>query len=150
MVELPADLVTVTFSPQSSVAFFLKGVLECAGLTVSAATSSPADLEAEVGRVRPNAIVYDVSFPFAQNWQELQEIRRRPTLRNVPVVVTTSEARELFRATGCSSAIELFARPNDVAPFRRALLGAIRALTKNHAALEQRQGTSALSKQFTS
>jgi CheY-like chemotaxis protein len=132
--DLLGDLVAVTFSPQSSVAFFLKGVLECAGLTVSAATSSPEDLEAEVGRVRPNAIVYDVSFPFTLNWQQLQEIRCRPLLRNVPVIVTTSETRELFRATGCSAAIELFARPNDVAPLRQALLGAIRALPNDHAA----------------
>ncbi len=134
MAELPVEFVTVAFSPQSSVAFFLKNILEFAGLRVTEATSTLEDLEAAVRRDRPTAIVYDVSFPFTFHWEQLQKIRRRPSLQSVPVVVTTSEARELFRATGCSSAIELFARPNDVSQFRQALLGAIGALTTDHAA----------------
>ncbi len=134
MAETPARSVIVTYSPQSSVAYFLKGVLECAGLTVSAAVSEMDELEALVRRSRPDAIVYDVSFPFRENWQKLQEARGLATLRSLPIVITTSESRELFRVTGCSSAIELFARPNDVAPFRQALLGAIRAIPKDHAA----------------
>jgi CheY-like chemotaxis protein len=134
MAETPASSVIVTYSPQSSVAYFLKGVLECAGLTVSAAASDVDELETCVQRRRPDGIVYDVSFPFRENWQKLQEVRGLPSLRDLPIVITTSEARELFRVTGCSSAIELFARPNDVAPFRQALLGAIRAIPKDHAA----------------
>src|SRR5256885_343033 len=104
----------VTFSPQSSVAYFLKGVLDCAGFEVCGAVSTLEELETLVRRNRPDAIVYDVSFPFASNWKMLQDVRSRPALRNIPVVVTTSEPRELFRATGCSSAIEVFTRPDDV------------------------------------
>jgi CheY-like chemotaxis protein len=80
------------------------------------------------------AIVYDVSFPFKLHWQQLQEIRRRPSLRRTPIIVTTSEARELFRETGCSSAIELFARPADVALFKQTLLNAMGRPSGDHAA----------------
>jgi CheY-like chemotaxis protein len=118
----------ITFSPQSSVAYFLKGVLDCAGFDVCAAVSTPEELEAVVTRDRPDAIVYDVSFPFASNWQKLQNVCRRPALRNIPVVVTTSEPRELFRATGCSSAIEVFTRPDDVRQFREVLQSAIESV----------------------
>ena len=69
-----------------------------------------------------------MSFPFASNWQKLQDVRGRPALRNIPVVVTTSEPRELFRATGCSSAIEVFTRPDDVRQFREVLQSAIESV----------------------
>ena len=134
MAEIPTNFVTVTFSPQSSVAFFLKGILECAGLTVAAAASNATDLVALAERVRPDAIVYDVSFPFSSNWQALQEVRSCPSLRGVPVVVTTSERRELSRATGCSTAIEIFARPDNVTVLRQALRSAIEAIAPGHAA----------------
>jgi DNA-binding NarL/FixJ family response regulator len=121
----------VTFSRQPSVAYFLKGVLDCAGFTTIAASSSPQDLEAAVERMHPDAIVYDVSFPFAENWDQLQELRA--TLGNIPVVITTSEARELYRRVGVSSAIEIFRRPDDVTEIREAITGAIRANVSSYA-----------------
>lgn len=117
----------VTFSRQPSVAYFLKGVLDCAGFTTIAASSSAQDLEAAVERMHPDAIVYDVSFPFTENWRQLQELRGRTAIGNIPVVITTSEARELFRRVGVSSAIEIFRRPDDVTEIREAITGAIRA-----------------------
>jgi CheY-like chemotaxis protein len=132
MVDGFSGHVALTFSPQSSVAYLLKGVLDCAGFAVGAALSDPEELELVVRSGRPDVIVYDVSFPFAKNWQMLQDLRGRPALHNVPVVVTTSEPRELFRATGCSSAIEMFTRPDDVSEFRRALQNAIEAVAPTH------------------
>ena len=134
MAEAKRDYVTVTFSPQSSIAYFLKGVLDCAGFSVAAAVSNPDELEALVSDVRPDAIVYDVSFPFAENWRELQDLRRRTAFMRIPVIVTTSESRQLFRATGYSSAIEIFARPDDVSALQGALRGAIEAVAPVHAA----------------
>jgi CheY-like chemotaxis protein len=125
---------TVTFSPQSLVAYFLKGVLECSGLTVSAAASSVADLEECVRRNQPAAIVYDVSFPFSTNWQALQALRSQPALRNVPVVVTTSDARELFRVTGYSNAIEIIVKPENIVGLRQSLRHAIEAVAPVRAA----------------
>jgi CheY-like chemotaxis protein len=132
MVDGDSGYVAVTFSPQSSVAYLLKGVLACAGFTVSAALSDPAELESVVRSGRPDVIVYDVSFPFRKHWQTLQELRSLPAMRKVPVVITTSEPRELFRATGCASAIEVFTRPDDMSEFRHALQNAIEAVAPAH------------------
>ncbi len=77
MAEPTREHVAVTFSPQLSVAYFLKGVLDYAGFGVCAAVSSPDELELIVSQERPDAVVYNVSFPFAENWQSLQELRGR-------------------------------------------------------------------------
>jgi CheY-like chemotaxis protein len=124
----------VTFSQKASVAYFLKGILDCDGFTVTAAFSSLGDLEEAVWRARPEAIVFDVRFPFAANWEKLQQVRERPALRNVPIVVTSSESRELFCAVGGSAAIDVFARTDDVGALAEALRRAIAAVAPRHAA----------------
>jgi CheY-like chemotaxis protein len=129
---MPSSIV-VTFSPQPSVAYFLKGVLDCAGFTVVSAASELDELEAQVERMRPDAVVYDVSFPFAENWHSLQQLRSRGAMRGIPVVITTSEARELFRRVGVSDAIELFRRPDDVVALRRAVCATIERTRSAHA-----------------
>jgi CheY-like chemotaxis protein len=121
MVRLPASLVAITFSPQSSIAHFVKELLIAGGVPVDGAFSSVEDLEQHVRDNKPAVIVYDVSFPFAANWAILQDLRRRPAFRDISIVVTTSESRALFRAVGCATAVELFARPNDVQALASAL-----------------------------
>ena len=117
--------VLVAFSPQPSVAFFLKGVLDCAGFTVVAASSELATLEQIVERTRPDAVVCDIGFPFLENWTALQQTCHRPALRHLPVVVTTSEVLELRRQVGETGAIELFRRPDDFSALRAAVQSAI-------------------------
>ena len=50
MSEITRDYAVVTYSPQSSVAFFLKGILDRAGFTTTATFSTPDDFEAVVAR----------------------------------------------------------------------------------------------------
>jgi len=126
--------VVLAFSPQPSFAYFLKGVLDCAGLTAIASSSSAEDLEALAQRTRPDAIVYDVSYPFAENWHRLQQVKNLPAVRGIPFVITTSETQELFRRVGCSSAIELFARPSDLAAFQSTVRNAIENAAPGYAA----------------
>ena len=126
--------VILAFSPQPSFAYFLKGVLDCAGLTAIASSSGAEDLEALAKRARPDAIVYDVSYPFTENWHQLQQLKNRPALRDIPFVITTSEAQELFRRVGCSTAIELFARPSDLAAFQSAVRNVIETTAPGYAA----------------
>jgi CheY-like chemotaxis protein len=111
----------------------MKGVLDCAGFVATATSSNPSELEALVQHIEPDAIVYDVSYPFTENWQQLQCLRSRLSLRHVPFVITTSEARELFRRTG-ATALELFSRPDDLAAFQSAVRNAIEAAAPHHAA----------------
>lgn len=117
--------VVVTFSHQPSVAYFLKGVLDCAGFAVTAVSSNLDDLEEAVQRTRADAIVYDLSYPFQANWQALQQLRARAGLQETPVVITTSEAQGLHRALGVSAAVEIFKRPDDVSELRRVVRGTI-------------------------
>ena len=134
MPDTTSAYVAVTFSPQASVAYFLRGVLESAGFAVSAASFCPNDLQRVVMRTRPDVIVYDLSFPFNENWHQFQELKHRPSIHNIPVVITTSEARELYRTVGVSAAVELFKRPDDVTELRAAVRCAIEAATPVHAA----------------
>jgi DNA-binding NarL/FixJ family response regulator len=119
--------VVVTFSPQPSIAYFLKGVLDCAGFTVIAASSTPDDLAAVVERTRPNTIVYDVSYPFTESWNQLRRLQSRAAVGGIPFVVTTSDARELRRQVGVATAIEICTRPDDVFDLREAVQCAIEA-----------------------
>jgi CheY-like chemotaxis protein len=120
-----ATCVAAPFSPQPSVAYFLRTLLESAGLTVTSASFHEDDLEAVVRRDRPEVIVYDVSFPFTENWSRLQQLQRRPAFRSIPIVITTSEARTLYRSVGVSAAIEVFTRPTDVSELRAAVQRAL-------------------------
>lgn len=72
----------------------------------------------------PDAIIYEVAFPFATSWRQLLELRREPALAYLPVVVTTPDARELHRRVGVT-ALELFRRPDDLSEVREAVLSAI-------------------------
>ena len=119
--------VVVTFSHQASVAYFLKGVLDCAGFAVTAVSSNLDDLEAVVQRTRADAIVYDLGDPFQGNWRELEQFRARIALQGTPVVITTSKAHRLYRALGVSAAVEIFSRSDDVAELRRVVQSTIEA-----------------------
>jgi CheY-like chemotaxis protein len=121
-----ASCEAVTFSRQPSVAYFLKGVLDCAGYKVVAALSTADNLEAVVERTKPKVIVYDVSYPFEESWNALQQLRRSPAFSHTPVVVTTSEAAAFRRAVGVSAAIEIFAKP-DVNELREVVRRTIEA-----------------------
>lgn len=121
MTGTPRPYVAVTFSPQPSVAYFLRGVLDSAGFQVAEAAFRPDDLEAAVHRAHPDVIVYDVSYPFTENWRQCQQLLQRAAVRDIPVVITTSEQRELKRSVGVSAAVELFSRPDDVTELRRVV-----------------------------
>ena len=69
--------VAVTFSPQPSVAYFLRGVLDSAGFMVAEAAFRPDDFEVAIERSHPDVIVYDVSYPFRENWQQCQQLLGR-------------------------------------------------------------------------
>jgi CheY-like chemotaxis protein len=125
MADAARPYLVVAFSPQPSLAYFMKGVLDCAGLTAIAASSNPDEVEALAARARPDAVVYDVSFPFVENWNRLEQLRTRPALSGIPFVITTSEAREFKRRVGNSTAVELFSRAKDVRQLQSAVRSAI-------------------------
>ncbi len=123
MQQVARDYVVVTFSPQPSIADFLKRIVDAAGFA-SQATSTEDQLAQVVEGVMPDAIVYEIGFPFSDNWHRLVQMRTKPTFHNVPFVITTADARELYRRVGVP-AIELFRRPDDLTELRDTVLDAI-------------------------
>ena len=119
------DQVVVTFSPQPSVAAFLLRIVDAAGFSANATASTVEELETLVERVSPDAIVYEIGFPFTDNWHQLVQARQRPCLQKMAIVITTGDARELYRRVGVPAAIELFRKPDDFTELRGAILGAI-------------------------
>src|SRR4029077_2882054 len=113
MPQVARDHIVVTFSPQPSVAAFLQRIVDAAGFTADATASTVEELETLVKRVSPHAVVYEIGFPFADNWHQLVQARPRPCLQNLPIVITTGDARELYRRVGVPAAIELFRKPDD-------------------------------------
>jgi DNA-binding response OmpR family regulator len=117
----------IAYSSQPSVADLLQRVLDEAGFASSAVWSSPDDLESEVRRCPPAAIVFDVGIPFAEHWRGLQQVRSRVALRGVPVVIATAAPPEVYRSVGVVHAFDTFRRPNDVATVRATVCAAIDA-----------------------
>jgi hypothetical protein len=133
MADAVRDHIVVTFSPQPSVAAFLQRIVDAAGFTSNATASTVEELETLVKSVSPDAVVYEIGFPFAANWHQLVEARQRPCLQNMAFVITTGDARELYRRVGVPAAIELFRKPDDFTELRGAILGAIREAAPVHA-----------------
>lgn len=123
MQQAARDYAVVTFSPQPSVADFLKRIVESAGFA-SRAASSTDELETLMANELPDAIVYEIGFPFTDNWRQLVALQNRPAFRGVPFVITTPDAPELYRRVGVS-ALELFRRPDDLNELKQMVLGAI-------------------------
>jgi CheY-like chemotaxis protein len=67
--------------------------------TVLARITGMLDPEEEVARLadaeRPDVVVYDVGFPYAENWRLLEGLRSKPPLASIPLVVTTASRRAL-------------------------------------------------------
>jgi CheY-like chemotaxis protein len=66
---------------------------------VTARLTAMHNPEEEVARLaqaeRPDVVVYDVGYPYAENWRLLESLRSKPALTSVPVVVTTASRRAL-------------------------------------------------------
>ncbi len=103
--------VLIAFSRQPSVADFMKQILAEAGYTAIASWSTIDDLERAVSDHCPAAVVYEVGFPLAAEWERFCEARRRPTLAHVPLVLATPAHPDLYLRVGISQALDVFTRP---------------------------------------
>ena len=104
--------VVIAFSRQPSVADFMKQILEEAGYAAIASWSTLDDLERAVSDHCPAAVVYEVGFPLAAEWERFCEARCRPTLAHVPLVIATPAPPDLYQRIGISQALDVFTRPS--------------------------------------
>jgi hypothetical protein len=104
--------VLIAFSRQPSVADFMARFLEAAGYAAIACWSTLDDLECAVASHSPAAIVYEVGFPLADEWERFDEARRRPNLAHVPLVLATAAPRGQYRRFDISEPLAIFTRPS--------------------------------------
>ena len=122
------DAPIITFSPEPSVADFLKRIVEDAGFVATAIWSSIEDLENAVAQVRPSALVYEVGIPFAEKWESFLAAIRRPAIAGIPIVIATPASAEQCRRAGAAATLEILPRPTRD-EVTEAILAAVRTQT---------------------
>jgi DNA-binding response OmpR family regulator len=114
--------VLIAFSRQPSIADFIARCFEQAGYVAIACWSTLDDLERAVGAHCPAAIVYEVGFPLADEWERFGEARTRSNLAHVPMIIATAAPPDQYRLFGISNPLEIFTRPS-----KREIEAALRA-----------------------
>jgi CheY-like chemotaxis protein len=72
------------------------------------------DVAAFITRHQPTAILFDISAPYASNWDYLAALRLLPESRALPFIVTTTNKGALDKAVGPNDAIEVTGTPADL------------------------------------
>ena len=67
-----------------------------------------------VRRHRPDVIVFDVSFPYDHNWMRYREFREADGVREIPIVLTTTNTKALHDIVGATEALEIVGKPYDL------------------------------------
>ena len=67
-----------------------------------------------VRRHQPDVIVFDVSFPYDQNWMRYREFRQADGVREIPIVLTTTNTKALHDIVGATEAFEIVGKPYDL------------------------------------
>jgi CheY-like chemotaxis protein len=94
-------------------------VLRGAGYEVVTAMLADArrgkqDLVAFIKETDPRVIVYDVSFPYAINWTQLEGLRDRGALLGRGVLVTTPNRRAMQDLLKVGDVLEITGRPEEI------------------------------------
>ena len=106
-----ASCTVIAFSPQPSVAEFMKRFLEEAGYHAIACWSTVDDLERVVADNDPAAVVYEVGLPFASELNRFNDNRRRQALVHLRFVIATAAPLDLCHRYGITDALDIFSRP---------------------------------------
>ena len=108
------------FNTNDDVVELLRIVLENAGFVVISAhvdriKRGEVDLEHFVTQHQPKVIVYDIPPPYDRQWAFLNHMRRLPFLRDIPFVLTSTNAAKLRELVGTDEMIyEIIGKPYDL------------------------------------
>jgi CheY-like chemotaxis protein len=73
------------------------------------------DLAAFMTEHRPNVVIYDIAPPYEANWELFDRLRSTPAMSQVPVVITSTNARHLETLAGSDQQIyEVVGKPYDL------------------------------------
>jgi CheY-like chemotaxis protein len=93
----------------------------------------PLGLEAVRAFVRthqPDVIVFDISFPYDHNWRRCREFCDVHDPRQIPVVLTTTNAQALTDIVGPTATLEIVGKPYDLDRLAEAVARALGATVK--------------------
>jgi DNA-binding response OmpR family regulator len=61
-----------------------------------------------------DVVIFDVSFPYQENWQHFVDFKKLLDARKVPVVLTTTNQRALSDLVRSTHALEIVGKPYDL------------------------------------
>ena len=81
--------------------------LERAGYEVVTANDGKEALE-KVAQENPDLVVLDVMMPYMDGFEVLQNLRRNPTTRDIPVIMLTAKAQDADVFKGWQSGVDCY------------------------------------------
>ena len=76
-----------------------------------------------------DVVIFDVSFPYQENWQHFVDFKKLLDGRNVPVVLTTTNERALRDLVGSTDALEIVGKPYDLDQLAMAVRTAMQRMS---------------------
>lgn len=67
-----------------------------------------------INTIHPDVVLFDLSIPYAQNWQCLQHVTAAGLFGSTPVILTTTNRRALDQIVGQTDAFEIIGTPHDL------------------------------------
>ena len=117
---MPTEPVTVAiFNSSEDTTDMLRELFEHAGFVVVSAYThalrdGKTDLEGLMRQYDPQVIVYDIALPYEENWRLYQKIRSSPACRDVPFVLTSTNAAQVQKVASGEPLMELVGKPYDL------------------------------------
>jgi DNA-binding response OmpR family regulator len=101
--------------------------LEAEGFTVTTAVDGCSALE-KIEQTRPDLVVLDVMMPGHDGLDVLRELRTRPDIAEIPVVLLTAKSTDADVWAGWQAGADYYMtkpfKPEDLANFAHSILGA--------------------------
>jgi CheY-like chemotaxis protein len=122
-----AKPIVAVFNSSSDTVEMLRTMLEAQGFHtiaghISELKKGELDFISFIEDHRPAVIVYDVSLPYATNWNFLKLVRSAQPVQQCRFVITTTNKPALDHLVGETEAIEIIGKPYEVVAAVRSAL----------------------------
>ena len=131
--SVPARPLIAVFNSSDDLVELLRILLEANGFVVVTGhiddlRKGRLDLQSFVAQHRPAAVLYDLIPPYDRHWAFVDHLRQTSALRDIPFVLTSTNARMARELAGRSDhVIEVLGRPFDLEEILGALRKAVEA-----------------------